>query len=198
MRRSGSVITDRASTCAIWNGSSTPTSAGPPEALEQASGLTVGRGLAEAHGGALRLGHPPVGGGCVFRFTVSRGRTARPAHPLTSQAGIVVAVTPRRRCLPTTGTPSCSLRSDGARSGCPGLCDDLTGRQVADYGAPRQGSGRGDPDGAAHRQARGQCCRGGSSAGWVCAPRWTRRGCWTPRAGRPGSTTSVRRRSARA
>ncbi len=43
-------------------------------------GLTVGRGLAEAHGGALRLGHPPVGGGCVFRLTLP---VAGPPAPLT-------------------------------------------------------------------------------------------------------------------
>ena len=33
-------------------------------------GLTVGRGLAQAHGGTLRLDQPPAGGGCVFRLTL--------------------------------------------------------------------------------------------------------------------------------
>ena len=33
-------------------------------------GLTVGRGLAQAHGGTLRLDPPPAGGGCVFRLTL--------------------------------------------------------------------------------------------------------------------------------
>jgi two-component system sensor histidine kinase KdpD len=43
-------------------------------------GLTICRGIVEAHGGRIRV-EPREGGGAAFRFTLPRGSATRPSAP---------------------------------------------------------------------------------------------------------------------